>query len=375
MAEGKESVLYALPFCAGTVTGIFICGRDPAYSSGVYILACAMSVAGIGLAFLSTALTGIEWKYRLRNVLLPAAVFCCGVFCWTTHSICSLQIPDFPMEEGRSAVERITAPAARWLEESIDSLPLKDCADNALVKALVTGDQSDVPGDVRKAFRDSGASHILALSGIHLAVIYLILTRALSILGQSRKADIARFTVIISSTLFYSVMTGSSASIIRAFLFILLRETALLSGRKAGSANILCAALTIQCALNPGVIVSAGFQLSYLAMCGIYFLYPVLRDMYPSPVPVIKKIWDSAAMSIACQVFTGPLAWFLFGSAPPYFIITNLIAVPLTSALMPVALAAAFLYRMGICPDMLSEGISLCCEIVIRCLEIICQLP
>ena len=104
-------------------------------------------------------------------------------------------------------------------------------------------------------------------------------------------------------------------------------------------------------------------------------MYPVLRDLYPAPVPVLKKVWDSAAMSISCQVFTGPLAWLLFGSAPVYFIITNLIAVPITSALMPVALVAVFLYRMDICPDILLRAIDFSTELVIRCLEIICTLP
>ena len=170
-------------------------------------------------------------------------------------------------------------------------------------------------------------------------------------------------------------MTGSSPSIVRAFLFILLRETALMTGRKANAAGILCFGMTVQCALNPGVITSASFQLSYLAMCGIYFLYPVLRDLYPAPVPVLKKVWDSAAMSISCQAFTGPLAWFLFGSAPVYFIITNLIAIPPTSALMPVAILAVFLHEMGICPAILIRAIDFSTESVIRCLEIICTLP
>ena len=308
----------------------------------------------------------------VKRFLAMSAVFCCGVFCWSVHRLTG--ISEYGHKDGGLA-ERITAPAAAWLKSGIDSLPLRDYGSNALIKALVTGDQSDVPLKIKTAFRDSGASHILALSGMHLAVIYLILSKILSVLGKSRKADIARFTVIIASTLFYSVMTGSSPSIVRAFLFILLRETALMTGRKANAAGILCFGMTVQCALNPGVITSASFQLSYLAMCGIYFLYPVLRDLYPAPVPVLKKVWDSAAMSISCQAFTGPLAWFLFGSAPVYFIITNLIAIPPTSALMPVAILAVFLHEMGICPAILIRAIDFSTESVIRCLEIICTLP
>lgn len=371
MVEGKESVLYALPFCAGTVTGIFLCGHEVFYSGVPYSTAMVSVSASAGLAAASVSGAG-GMSRETRTILVIAAVFFCGMFCWSSHSIIGFSDNG---HEGRGIIASVSAPAATWLKSGIDSLPLRDYGSNALIKALVTGDQSDVPADVKTAFRDSGASHILALSGMHLAIIYLILTKILSVLGQSRKADIVRFVTIVCSTLFYSVMTGSSPSIIRAFLFILLRETAILTGRKTRPVNILCFALTVQCALDPGVITSASFQLSYLAMCGIYFVYPVLRDLYPAPVPVLKKVWNSAAMSISCQAFTGPLAWLLFGSAPVYFIITNLIAVPITSALMPVALVAIFLYRMDMCPDILLRAIDFSTELVIRCLEIICTLP
>ncbi len=373
MVEGKESVLYALPFCAGTVTGIFVCGQENFYSSRIFITAAGSMLAGLAMAS-ATILCLLKRKALLKDILACSAIFFCGIFCWSNHMLIAIAADDGSY--GNVGIAgKATAPAAEWLKTGIDSLPLEDYGHNALIKALVTGDQSDVPPPVKAAFRNSGASHILALSGMHLAIIYLILTKMLSVLGQSGKADITRFAIITGSTLFYSVMTGSSPSIIRAFLFILLRETAVLSGRKARPVNILCFALTVQCAINPEVVTSASFQLSYLAMCGIYFLYPTLRDIYPANVPVLKKIWDSAAMSIACQAFTGPLAWVLFGSAPVYFIITNLIAVPLTSALMPVALAAVFLDSFGMCPGFLAGGIDLCCMAVIRSLEIICSLP
>lgn len=373
MAEGRESVMYALPFCAGTVTGIFLCGHGIFFSGSPYLVAAVSMPAGLAMAVLSFILRGKQ-AGSMRFPAVISAIFFCGMFCRASHEITDIATADRGTRE-MNFVEKVTEPSAIWLKSGIDSLPLGDYGSNALIKALVTGDQSDVPAEVKKAFRDSGASHILALSGMHLAIIYLILSKLLSILGQSRQADSARFAIIIASTLFYSIMTGASPSIVRAFLFILLRETAFLTGRKAMPANILCFALTVQCALDPGVITSASFQLSYLAMCGIYFLYPVLKGLYPAPIPILKNVWDSAAMSIACQAFTGPLAWFLFGSAPVYFIITNMIAIPLTSALMPVALAAVFLHRLGICPDFLIGCIDWGCETVIWSLEVICMLP
>ena len=369
MVEGKGSVLYALPFCAGTVTGIFLCGKGIFHHTGSYAVAAGSLCASLGLVLLWIFCRRWLGSFS-RTAVIVAATFFCGMFCWSNYRLGEVASAGNP-----SAAERLTAPAAAKLKAGIDSLPLHDYGNNALVKALVTGDKSDVPAATSRAFRDSGASHILALSGMHLAVIYLILTRILAVLGPAKRADIVRYVTILASTLFYSVMTGSSPSIVRAFLFISLRETARLTGRKASPVNILCFSLTVQCALSPGVITSASFQLSYLAMCGIYFLYPPLKDLYPANVPVLKKIWDSAAMSIACQAFTGPLAYVLFGSAPLYFIITNLIAIPLTSALMPVALAAVVLNSAGCCPALLTDGIAWCCEFTVWCLDVICSLP
>ncbi|MDE5955315.1 MAG: ComEC/Rec2 family competence protein, partial [Bacteroidales bacterium] len=121
---------------------------------------------------------------------------------------------------------------------------------------------------------------------------------------------------------------------------------------------------TIQMTASPMSAAQAGFQMSYAAMAGIAFIYPVFRKIWDKDtaesnraIACIGKlpriIWNSAAISISCQLTTGPVAYLYFGTFPLNFILTNLIAVPLTGAVMPAALAALFLSYAGICPDFL----------------------
>ena len=86
MVEGRESVLYALPFCAGTVTGIFLCGHDIFHSPDSYRIASVSMTAGIGLAVPALLAEGRVGQ-RAKVILAAAAAFFCGIFCWSNHEI------------------------------------------------------------------------------------------------------------------------------------------------------------------------------------------------------------------------------------------------------------------------------------------------
>ena len=212
---------------------------------------------------------------------------------------------------------------------------------------------------------------------------YLIVNKLLIVLGNSPFMRRLRSVIIIAFAGFYTLVTGAGPSIVRAFLFIFLRESCtFFPERRTGPARILLTALTIQLVLKPDVITSVGFQLSYLAMSGILLLYPRLDSWFPDPSSenvkspvaeadsnsigtlfraawtvtvgrVLRRIWQSAALAVSCQVFTAPLVWIRFHSFPKYFILTNLIALPLTTALMASSVAAIFLQWLGGCPPLL----------------------
>lgn len=241
----------------------------------------------------------------------------------------------------------------------IDSVPFGQKETPALVKALLAGVREGLGDGAEESFRKSGAAHLLALSGLHLGVIYSILHSLLSIVGNGRKAACVRALSVIIICALYTLATGAGPSLCRAFLFISLNEIAALNReRKRSPAAIMSASLLIQLTFSPSVLESVGFQLSYLAVCGIIFVYPRLESLYPGSgngmpdrLDPFARMWKMMALSISCQLFTGALAFYRFGTFPKYFLLTNLIALPLCEALIVCAVFCTVATAAGFCPQ------------------------
>ena len=377
MIETADIKPLALAFTFGAASGLLLSriSMHAAYISSATSLLVALTL---------TVITSADRRQAEILLLFLTA----GVFCAATSTLTSL---------GAVAGKPLFAGLAAYFRSMISSIPFPHEGTAPLVNALLTGDRSSLDSSVMNSFRDSGASHILALSGLHLGIIYGILLKVTSIFGKHPTVKAVRSLIIISLCGIYTLATGASPSLVRAFLFILVNETARLTHRSNNPLRVYCAALFIQTAINPQVISSTGFQLSYLAMAGIFLLYPALKKWYPqeeaagdmliekgagltesdglegvmidkgccrasrcwtswmktivSAAP--RKIWDAAALTISCQVFTGPLAWWKFGTFPKYFLLTNLLSLPLTSAVMLLSVSTSVLFAIGICPDFL----------------------
>lgn len=366
MAEARETVGISVPFAAGIAAGAALCPHLPGKPQFIANLILLLIV-------FMTAITVRFGKPGGQRMSFAGIFMIAGLFCSLSHSIAS-GIPEY----GSGFISSAAANAVARLRSVIDSIPYPASTTGPLVKALLTGDKSGLTKEVSGIFRNSGASHILALSGLHLGVLYLILAKLTAPLGNSPVSRKLRYSLIIVAALFYSLMTGASPSIVRAFLFITLNETARLLGREREPVRILLAALTIQLALKPDVISSVSFQMSYMAMAGIFLLYPTLEQLYPKPDggfwsmrDPFRKIWNAAMLSISCQVFTGPIAWHYFHTFPKYFIMTNLIALPLTSAIMVLSVTTIALSFLGICPEMLVILNDHVMQALVFCLKVI----
>lgn len=392
MVEARDIMGISVPFAAGVAMGVVLCpflsGGLPIITDSILlILICSTTLlvrfdklsdrSGKRLVSLSNQprLGRLMRLGRLsgRRIFFAGIFIVTGIFCSLNYHIAS-GIPEY--ESG--FIGSAAANAVGTLQNVIDNIPYPSETSGPLVKALLTGDKSDLTKEITGIFRDSGASHILALSGLHLGVLYILLARLTAPLGNSPWIRRLRYSLIIVAALFYSIMTGATPSIIRAFLFITINETARLLGRKREPVRVLLAALTVQLALKPDVISSVGFQLSYMAMAGIFLLYPTMERIYPAPsgsrlsrFNPFRKIWNAAMLSISCQIFTGPLAWYYFHTFPKYFILTNLVALPLTSAIMTLSVATIALSFLGICPEPLVILNDHAMQALVFCLEII----
>lgn len=225
--------------------------------------------------------------------------------------------------------------AADALNMAIFRLGFRDRTTPALMGALLTGNKTYLDYATIEIFRKSGASHLLALSGLHLGFIYSLIRKMLKPLGNSPVIKAVKVGTVIGSCSFYTIMTGAGPSITRALLFIIINEACSLNTERGKSGTgVLSMAFIIQVAAMPGVVRSVGFQLSYLAMAGIFLLGIPMQKWFPKGrrTGILKKIWDASAISISCQAFTAPLSWYYFHSFPRHFLLANILALPVTEA-------------------------------------------
>lgn len=341
MEGAGDIAALAIPFAAGAAAG-FLAG-EAAGSIAAWIL--PLGALGAMTLFLLLCC-----RIRSGVSLYAALFFCLGAFSQFSQTLLPPASP-FPA---------FASDACEALKRLIARIPYPHGRSAPLVQALMTGDRSGLSPEVVAAFRRSGAAHILALSGLHLGLIYLFIRRILSLAGNAPAIRRVRCALTLGATAFYTLMTGAGPSIVRAFLYICIRElSALAQGRKRDPVRILLAALTIQLAIQPRSIAQVGFQLSYLAMLGLTILLPRLQAWYPAPRTRLERaspmrwIWNAAALSISCQVFTAPLAWIRFHTFPKYFLLTNLLSLPLTGAVMMVSVLTVILSAAGLCPTVL----------------------
>ena len=365
MIGARDMVETGFPFAAGAAAGAILFSS---FTSEGVLLPASMA----GILFLLTTYSFIRsGDFRWTRAIIALSFCLAGTFCaLNSHLTTGIDLPQGPLG-------KLCGRCLSKLVNLIDSIPYPSERTGPLVKALITGDRSGLGKETIGVFRTSGASHILALSGLHLGIIYLILNKLTIPLGKSPIARKARFIILVGTSCFYAVMTGASPSIVRALLFIVIGETGKLLLRERNPVRVLIAALTIQLAMKPDVISTTGFQLSYLAMLGICTVYPWLGNLYPDDGGVrgrldpFRNIWKAASLSISCQMFTAPLVWLRFGTFPKYFLITNLIAMPLTSAVMVLSVTTIALSFLGICPYIFVEVNDLAVSTLLGCLETI----
>ena len=213
--------------------------------------------------------------------------------------------------------------------------------EQAILRALAIGDRSGLSRELRAAWRDSGAMHLLALSGLHVGLLYALLHRLLSLLGGSRPARLLRSVVVLGLLWTYALITGLSASIARAVLMITFYEiSAFVTGGRDGLSALAGSAFLLVL-FDPESPRDIGFQLSYTAVLSILLLHPRLKRLLHTRSRLLTRVWELLSVSLCCQATCGLLAWFYFGNFPAYFLLTTLLAIPLTTLVMYTILAAS----------------------------------
>ncbi len=198
-----------------------------------------------------------------------------------------------------------------------------------VASALLLGYKENLDKDIQKSYASAGAMHVLAVSGLHVGILYLLLSRILNLFKKFKNTRLLIALIIILCLWFYAIMTGLSASVMRAttmFSFIVIGDR--LMNQKVSIYNTLAVSAIILMVINPYIIYQVGFQLSYAAVVGIVYLQPKLNKLFYSRYKIIRAIWAITCVSIAAQIATFPLSLHYFHQFPTYFFISNLVVIP-----------------------------------------------
>jgi competence protein ComEC len=211
-----------------------------------------------------------------------------------------------------------------------------------LAEALLVGYKDDLDKTLVQSYSNTGVVHIIAISGMHMGLIYWLLNMVLGFLKKRKQTKWLVAALTIAGLWMFSLLAGGGPSILRSavmFTCIVIGESA---ARKTFIYNSLAASAFILLCINPFWLWDAGFQLSYAAVLSIVvFMKPVYNWCYFKN-KLVDNIWKLVAVSLAAQVLTTPVSIYHFHQFPVYFLFTNLLAVPLSSiiVLLEIALCA-----------------------------------
>ena len=200
----------------------------------------------------------------------------------------------------------------------------------AVAAALIMGQGDMLDNETLQAYSGTGVMHILSVSGLHVGVIFIIISFLLGFMKKKGWQLYLKTAIILFTIWVYALLTGMSPSVMRSavmFTFISLGNA---SNRYVHIINSLAVSALVLLAFDPLMINNVGFQLSYIAILGIVFINKPIADLWSPKNRITEYIWGLIAVSIAAQVATAPLAMLYFHQFPAYFIPANLVAIPLS---------------------------------------------
>jgi len=209
----------------------------------------------------------------------------------------------------------------------------------AIAKALLLGNKSELDDEIINTYAASGAMHVLAVSGLHVGIIYGIILWLFSLLPTHYQKKWLIAAISIPLLWGYAFITGLSPSVLRAVTLFSIMATGSSFNRRTNMVNLLAVSAFILLVFKPYLLMQVGFQLSYVAVLGIIFLYPQIRKLWMPPYRFSLFFWDIISISIAAQIATLPLSILYFHRFPPYFLISNLLVIPAATLIVGVGIA------------------------------------
>lgn len=278
---------------------------------------------------------------------------------------------------GLSLLERTKLRFLLWRHQLLESYRQWGVTDEAygIVAAMTLGEKSQLDSTLKETYSLVGASHILALSGLHLMIIYTVVT----LFVGWRRFRIASQVIIVLAIWAFAFLVGLSPSVVRAAFMISIYALLSLGHRERMSVNTLAFTAIVMLLVNPLSLYDMGFQFSFMAVLAIQLFCPMLERVIPLHVQMehrwLKALWGLTSVSLAAQIGTAPLIAYYFGRFATYFLLSNFVVIPLATLLLYLALLSICTFWWSGLQSLLVVALSYIVVLMNHLLEGIAHLP
>lgn len=245
----------------------------------------------------------------------------------------------------------------------------------AVGAALIMGERSQLSQEIKQAYSNSGAVHVLSVSGLHVGVLAIVLRFLFGWFGQNKKAQKLGLGLELGSIWLFTLLTGAAPATLRAAVMFSLIIGARAVMRQYNIWNILAASAFALLCWQPNLLWDIGFQLSYLAIAGIVAFQPWIYDRWSAPNLFLDYIWKLTSVGLAAQLTTGPLSIYYFHQFPLFFWLSGLVAVPLSGLVLILGLLLFLLEALQIPAGWIGQVLSWSVQLLNGLIVAIHELP
>ena len=285
-------------------------------------------------------------------------------FAWYMH----LNNTHFSIRADSLSWEKLNEQASRSLLALTDQLRQRCIAilrkhlptDNefAVGAALILGYKDEISQEVTNAYVNTGAMHVLAVSGMHVGIVYLCIGALLGFLKLKHPHwKIVKMLLLLAGVWGFAILTGAAASALRAaamFSFVIVGQSL---NRQPNIYNTFAASAFLLLCVNPYLLFDIGFQLSYLAVIGIVYFQPLIYRRWYIENKIGDYFWKLSAVSLAAQITTLPISLLYFHQFPLYFWLSGLAVVPISGFVLMGGMALFLLDGIPIVGWLLGKAV------------------